>query len=481
MNTDKKSFNDEISRLHFAEATAVASATSASSIQSESALKNMLKNPSANAVNIANYSKEIRRTNGIYDRIINYLKSMLTYDHLIYPVIENQDKSDSENTKEAFMNSAILVDRINIKYNFPIFVGKMLTHGTVYVYKLEDTDGIAFMELPIEICRISYIKNGVFRYEVDVSKLNDALVEALPTEFESAYNQYRNGSTDSFKEGKWYEVSDKGVAFTIDENVLIQSGLSTPPFSSTLLDALRLDKAKENMETIDNLDNSKIVHSKVPVDDKGRPLMEKGLVRTYHQQLKQALPEGSVAITNPFDTEGVNVAGSGVGREGKFSLLDKSKDNMFDGTGISSLLFAGDGKSSKALDRSIEVDAQWLYATVLPLFTNYVNYELKQGSKKGVIWKIKFITTSHFSKNEDIKTSKDQLSFGGSRIEYLASTGMTPLEVANMFFFEQEILNIDQYMISKETSYTKSGNSDNSGAPESKDPSDDTIRIKDAE
>lgn len=481
MRDKEKLFSKDVSKMHFAEATAVAGATSASSITSESSLKNMLRNPIANAQAVAVYSQEIRRTNGIYASIINYLKSMLTFDHLLYPVIEKQNNANQDQLREAFVNNAILVDRLNIKYHFPIFLGKVLTSGSVYMYKIEDNDGVAFMEIPNEISRVSYIQNGVFRFEVDLSKLNDKLIEALPTEFEGAYNQYQNGTTDKFKDGKWYEVSDKGVAFTIDENVLTQSGLSVPQFSSTLLDALRLEKAKENMENVDKLDNSKIVHSKVPVDDKGRPLMERKVVESYHRNLKRALPEGSVAITNPFDTDALNVSGNGVGREGKFSLLDKSKSNMFDGAGISSLLFAGDGSSSKALDRSIEVDSQMLYSSVLPLFTNYVNYELKQNSKKGVTWKIKFITTTHFSKNEDIKTAKDQLSFGGSRMEYLASTGMTPLEVANMFFFEQEILNIDEYMISKETSYTKSGNSDESGAPEAKSPSDDTIRIKDAE
>lgn len=256
-----------------------------------------------------------------------------------------------------------------------------------------------------------------------------------------------------------------------------------PPLASALLDAIKIDGAKSAMEETSKLDNTKIVHSQIETDEKGRPLMELPVVFEYHGALKRSLPEGSVAITNPFKTNVMSL--NGTGRDGKFSLLEKTVDNLYDSAGVSKLLFAGDGASSQALERSIQVDAQWLYSVLLPMFSNYINYELKKVSKKGSIWKAKFLQVSHFDREEAIKTSKDQLSNGGSRQEYLAYTGMSPLEVANMLIFEQRILNIDDIMVAKQTSFTMSGEdsggkTDEAGAPKSTDPTDTTTRIKDS-
>ena len=336
------------------------------------------------------------------------------------------------------------------------------------------------MDFPTKYCRISYIEDGVYRFQIDVTKLTESTVALYPKEIQTAYQSYKNGNTDKLEDSKWYQVSDKGVAFTLDVDVLSQSGYSLPPLANALIDAIKVENAKDEMEDTAKLDNTKIVHSKIETDDKGRPLMELPVVQEYHNALKRNLPDGSVAITNPFETKGITL--NGTGKDGKFALLEKAVDNLYDSAGVSKLLFAGDGASSKALERSIQVDCQWLYNFLLPMFTNYYNYELKKVSKKGTGWKIKFLQISHFDRDDAIKTAKDQLSYGGSRLEYLAYTGMTPLEVANMLVFEQRVLNIDDFMVAKKTSHTMSGDdTDEAGAPESDDPTDTTVRINDSE
>jgi hypothetical protein len=248
--------------------------------------------------------------------------------------------------------------------------------------------------------------------------------------------------------------------------------------ANALLDAIKIENAKDSMESTATLDNSKIIHSQVPIDDKGRPTMELGVVQEYHMALKRNLPEGAVAITNPFETKASTL--NGTGKDGKFALLDKSVDSLYDGAGVSKLLFAGDGTSSQALERSLEVDAMWLFSNVLPMFANYYNYELKKAGKKTIMWKIKFLNITHMNQEKAISTAKDQLTFGGSRLEYLAYCGMTPIEVANMLVFEQRVLAIDDYMVAKQTSNTLSGDEESAGAPKSDNPTDTTTRIKDS-
>lgn len=460
--------------------TATSQNTSISST-TEARIKTMLQDVSTNASTITGVSKTVKNLNGMYKRIIKYMSSLLTYDHLIYPVFDNPyEEQDNDAVKLSFSQTAIFMDRLNPKYYLPIFMEKMLTNGAVYLYKLEDSKGVAYQELPYNYCKVSYLEDGVYRFELDMTKLNDNTSITMPKEILSAYTSYKNGQRDKLRENKWYQVSDKGVAFTVDVDVLMQKGYSLPAFANVLIDALKVEGAKEGMEDKNDLDNSKIVHSLIPVDDRGRPLMELDVVKAYHNSLKANLPKGSVAVTNPFETKALNL--NGTGAKEMFSLLDKTTEQLYKGAGVSPQLFADDNSSSQALERSIQVDAQWLYNFMLPMFSNYYNYELKKASKKGVQWRLKFVEVSYFDRIEAVKTAKDQLTYGGSRQEYLAFTGMTPLQVANMLNFEQNILDIDSLMVAKQNSNTLSSkDSEEAGRPKSEEPTDTTVRINDSE
>lgn len=455
--------------------------TTALSGTTEARIKSMLQDVSTNANNIIGLSRTVKNVNGMYKRIIKYMSSMLTYDHLIYPVLENPyGDFDGEAVKMSFAQTAKYVDTLNPKYHLPIFTEKMLTNGTAFMYKIEDSKSVAYQDIPYSYCKISYSEDGVFRFEIDISKLSDTTSLVMPKEILSAYTSYKNGQRDKFRDNKWYQVSDKGVAFTTDVDVLNQLGYALPAFANVLVDALKIENAKEGMEDQNDLDNSKIIHSQVPIDDKGRPLMELNVVKAYHNSLKKNLPKGSVAVTNPFDTKALTL--NGTGKSEIFSLLDKSTEQLYRSAGISSQLFADDNASSQALERSIQVDEQWLYSFVLPMYTNYYNYELKKASKKGTQWRIKFVEVSYFDRDEAVKIAKDQLTYGGSRQEYLAYSGMTPSQVANMLVFEQEILDIDKYMVAKQNSNTLSGDDvEEAGRPKEDNPTDTTTRINDSQ
>lgn len=119
---------------------------------------------------------------------------------------------------------------------------------------------------------------------------------------------------------------------------------------------------------------------------------------------------------------------------------------------------------------------------------------------------MKFIRESNFTLKEDIANYKDQLSYGGSRLDYLASVGFTPDQVISQLSFEQQALDIDSIMVVKPTSNTISSkeaanssgkatpkapkapnsninnpNKGNVGRPETDNPTDDTDRLDDAQ
>lgn len=463
--------------------TAINNGTSISGF-TEDRIKSMIQSPSKNGSNLAMASKTAKTVNGSYKRIINYMSSVLTFDHFIYPVYEDVLKAiqskDEGNLEHA--QTSIALDRYKLKYNLPIFTEKLFTYGAIFLYKLEDKKSIAFQEFDLSMCRISYISDGVFRYQIDVSKIKADEIPYYPKEIQNAVNTFQNGGAKENKKfvGNFYQVSDKGVAFSLDVEVLNQVGVSIPPFSSVLADVIKVEKSKAKMEDKDEVDNAIIIHSQVPLDDKGVPTIELGTVKKYNNELKKGLPNNVYAITNPFNAQTLNMRGTG--QMAQFGLLHESAKEIYKGSGVSPMLFAEDTNSSQALERSIQTDIQWLYSFLLPMFENFVNFELASISKKSnATWHIKMVHSSYFTKKDDVAVAKEQLSFGGSRMEYLALTGLTPIEVVNLLVFEQQVVDIDSIMVVKQNSNTLSSNDEKGGRPQVDNPTDKTIDIKDGE
>ena len=91
-----------------------------------------------------------------------------------------------------------------------------------------------------------------------------------------------------------------------------------------------------------------------------------------------------------------------------------------------------------------------------------MNFELSTYKKNGTKWKFKFIDSTHFDREERSSKARENMAFGGSRFEFLASQGYEPIEGINLLKAEQ-LLGLDEIMIPQATSHTlsKSASEDN--------------------
>ena len=114
------------------------------------------------------------------------------------------------------------------------------------------------------------------------------------------------------------------------------------------------------------------------------------------------------------------------------------------------MVFNNEKSSGEALKRSIIADEILMFA-FLPMFANFINSKIESTR-----FSINFLDVSYFNQDEKVKTQKDLLGYGGSRTHFLALQGYEPIQVLNLMRFEQDILDIDKYMIPKQTSHTMS-------------------------
>lgn len=446
-------------------------------------INRLFDNPEENYSDIASYMRELYKKNGSINSVIRYLQSHLTYNYNIYPVANSKNNFDIGTDITEYASVASELSLYNIKYYAPYFVKKVMQNGVAFFYEIKDSNGVAYMEFPTSWGRVYEINNNSLRWELNMSNF-DANHTGLPNEIQKALEQYLAGNfsnEDKWTDEEWFKLSDKGVAFALDPEVL-NSGVQVSEFASMILDSLNLDKAKKNVEIMDTIDAVRLLHSEIPTDKEGKPLMNSKTARVYDRQFKNSLPKGIAGITSPMKI--TNVPLNGAGNSSSQDMVKRMQEQLFVGAGITSNIFGEKTNSSNIVNASIQKDANWLYTAILPMLENYYNSKLsKFKTNSGMKWKTKFVRQSYFTIKDDIARAEKQATLGGSRLDFLSASGLEPIEIYSKLIMEQQMLDIDSIMIPKQTSHTLSGSGavsgNETGRPNAEEPTDDTVRIQD--
>lgn len=468
----------------FAEAAADYSGTLASSLANvgrigNSSLRNYLSNPLKNYLDLSNIMEQLSRTNGLVRNNINYLTSMATLNHYIFPSATEESGFERTNLEaKDFLEAASFIERFRIKQYVPYFIKRTLINGYSLFYKMEDSDGVVYMEFPIRFGKIYEMSNGVYRWAADVDALSKLPEEILPSEIASAI-QSKDRKGEQWLDDKHFKLSDSGVAFSFNMDILTNGGVTHSELVYLIEGAMKLENAKSKLELKDNRDNVKIVHSKIPLDKDGMPRMSFKTAMKYNNEIKKTVPAGVVPIVNPLEMKHISLNGAGDMKT--YETVDRATSELIYDMGVPDSMFGAKVTSSNLAQLSNIRNASWIFSTVLPAFESYYNYEMQKFENNAKqLWRIKFLNQSIYSKKEDISQFKDQLTLGGSRMMLLAASGMSPLEVANLLNFEQSVLNIDELMVAKASSHTMSGGSKGGrvGRPEESSPTDESERVK---
>ena len=152
-------------------------------------LQSFLQAPLKNRIKLQEISDDLFMGNGLYQKLILNYANLMTFDHFLYPVAG----SNFKNLMKSMLSAAEYLDRLNIKSNYRMITEEWLKKGEVFYYELEDNTGIILKRIPNSICRINRNENGVLRYEVDCSKLDDRTIQenGFPEEFKQLADDYR--------------------------------------------------------------------------------------------------------------------------------------------------------------------------------------------------------------------------------------------------------------------------------------------------
>lgn len=125
--------------------------------------------------------------------------------------------------------------------------------------------------------------------------------------------------------------------------------------------------------------------------------------------------------------------------------------------GVNGALFNGDKVTAEILKQSIIADIS-VVSKLLGQLENWTNFKLSSNSKSKR-FKMSIIQSTIFDKDTYLKNAKENLAFGGSRLYYFATAGLTPMQALSMLSFETEN-EIDVLLKPLQTSHTMSGKSE---------------------
>ncbi len=369
-----------------------------------------------------------------YRRLLSHFSNMVNFDIMLVPTVNLVTRKNKSLANRNYYESANLLDRMNHRHTLKWINESLWKMGEVYIYEIEDKDGIVFKKMPEQICRISsVISNSVCLYSIDLSTLSNVdLLATMPLEIQKLYEKFVNKSipTEKLVDGKWYELTDNAVAFNIVDPFLHKGYPMLSPIFPSLL---ALEESNDTVSEDEELDNLKIIHMTYDVDDTGSSIIDPSLITQFHAAVKENLPEGCCVATNPLKMSVHTTKSANQSTNYRTEL----QDVVYSSVGSSKELFNGTRNSNMAISVSTKADEVFALSKI-GIFENYINYKLQKG-KKTSCYSCKILPTTHFNISDYKRECETSLSItgNGNQLRYLACCGYSPLEAMGLLDVEE--------------------------------------------
>lgn len=413
---------------------------------------------------------------GIYQRLVEYLGSILTYDWLVYPYM--LEKGIKKTEVESEMKRVLtFVDNLHIFTNFTKISKTVITEGVFYGYMVVNSkkDRGAILELPTDYCRSRFNFNGMPAVEFNLKyfdeqfrdvNVKEIILKTFPSEFEKHYRLYE---ADLIKQ----DPTDRGVWFVCDTDFAMKFSLNDqdiPLFAAVIPTIINLDEAKQLDLKKTTQELLKIVIQKMPLDKNSDLIFDIEESQDMHNAACQMLTNATnVDVLTTFADIDVADLDNSSGTATKDPLA-KVERGIFNEAGISQNLFATDGNLS--LEKSILNDESLMFF-LLDSYQNRLNAIIENLFNGKITFKLNMPKLSVYNNERKQKIYKDMATNGYSKLLPVIAAGFSQTEFLSLNEYEDKILKIGESLIPLQSTNTQSSkdiakqtsSSDKIGAP----------------
>ena len=402
-------------------------------------------------------SRYFYKTNGIYQKIVNYFATMYRYDWYMVPELLS-DNAKEEKVIADFTKTLSYFDASHIKKLCGDFALRVVRDGVYFGYAYEGENSILVQDLPWRWCRSRFKIAGMPAIEFDMSffdtKFPDAVrrmqvLDLFPPEFKQGYILYKQGklpadrvvATGENLKGRWY-LLDPGCAFTFG-----LAGLNGLPLFINAIPALI------DLDTTQGIDRQrqlqkllKIIVQKLPLDKNGDLIFDVDEARDIHNNAVEMLRDaiGVDVLTTFADIEGIDV--SEANATVKDDSLNNAERTVYNALGTSRNIFNTEG--NLALEKSILADEGSLRDLILQFEVLFDTIAQKQSVNKKK-WNFRFymLHTTQNNYQALAKLYKEQTQMGFSKMLPQIALGQSQSFILNTALFENNVLHLSEIMI----------------------------------
>ena len=429
-------------------------------------LKALFDNDVAKLREISNY---FYKTNGIYQRLCNYVATMYRYDWYVVPEVYKEGTKGEEIVKDLHKVLNFMDNSYISKICGEMALG-VVKNGAYYGYLVPTSTGVIVQELPINYCRARYNVGNLPAVEFNMRFFDVAfpdtnyrmkVLNLFPEEFKKGYHAYkRNLLNDEYTgtssgiissewrrrdESGWWQLDpDKTVKFSFPNGG--NGAADLPLFINVIPAILDLDAAQDLDRRKQMQKLLKIVVQKLPLDKNGDLIFDVDEARDIHnnavEMLKRAV--GVDVLTTFADIESIDMSDKNT--TATQDDLAKVERAVYNASGTSQNMFNTDG--NMALEKSVLNDEGMVRALLLQFEVFFDRIaQSKSANRKKYNFRLYMLETTQYNYKELAKMYKEQVQLGYSKMLPQIAMGHSQSSILNTAYFENEVMNLSELMI----------------------------------
>ena len=429
-------------------------------------LKALFDNDVQKLREISNY---FYKTNGIYQRLCNYVATMYRYDWYVVPEVYKEGTKGEEIIKDLHKVLNFMDNSYISKICGEMALG-VVKNGAYYGYLVPTSTGVIVQELPINYCRARYNVGNLPAVEFNMRFFDVAfpdtnyrmkVLNLFPEEFKKGYHAYKkNLLKDEYTgtssgiissewrrrdESGWWQLDpDKTVKFSFPNGG--NGAADLPLFINVIPAILDLDAAQDLDRRKQMQKLLKIVVQKLPLDKNGDLIFDVDEARDIHnnavEMLKRAV--GVDVLTTFADIESIDMADKNT--TATQDDLAKVERAVYNASGTSQNMFNTDG--NMALEKSVLNDEGMVRALLLQFEVFFDRIaQSKSANRKKYNFRLYMLETTQYNYKELAKMYKEQVQLGYSKMLPQIAMGHSQSSILNTAYFENEVMNLSELMI----------------------------------
>jgi hypothetical protein len=428
-------------------------------------VKKMLANHVSNASQLRDMSDYLYNSNGIYRRLIDTAKNLVSYENVITPLTPQKVNFKKYQTNYAKVKEYLW--DCNLEATLDDIFFKLGKYGRYSAYDR----GTYLQPLPLDYTRIIGISkdgNSIiqfnFQYFEQFSNMRERKLQldGFDPIFKKMYMDYKRGVDNpkvNFESDlNWRTLPHEFTyTFKIGSNMDSKEGMGM--LYGSVDDILFYEEIRDLDRAVISSQRRKIIVQQLPVDKNGDSILGEEEIRQAHENLKSLLPPNVGCLTvlggTKFDDIPLQLSALEKGK------MKEVQDDVLMGSGIGEGALKGGNFSTGVLN--IEVITNTLLKILKQIESIWFNRKFKKLTDSNYRFKLKFLGITSMNREDIIKSFDGLLDKGGNLTASINARGFEVQEYMDILELENELGYKDKFKPLL-TSFTATGKEP--GAPE---------------